>query len=139
LLRENGVDHGEHAPHLLYDSLRDVLGPAILPSPLPAPSKSKSKGQGQGQGHGQSKPSRGSPGLGPGPEDEARLRRVGQEWSIPPEEIAKRCVACVLGWLVGGLVGWYVVHVVLLLVRGYGSRRRVCLARLATHSIQTMW
>lgn len=87
LLRENGVDHGEHAHHLLHDSLRDVpgLGPAILPPPI-----SISAG-------GEKRPSP-SPSPSPCPtpasmaaEDEARLRRLGQEWTIPEDEIAKRC------------------------------------------------
>lgn len=81
LLRENGVDHGEHSPHLLYDSLQEVLGPTIFLPKQPPQAQHARKGSGAGV-------------VAASAEDEARLRRVGQEWSIPPEEIAKRCVSC---------------------------------------------
>ena len=88
------MDHGEHAPHLLYDSLKDVLGPAILPPPPCQPKKD----QGATSTSSTSSTSTSkSPTPGPGLEDAALLRRVGQEWTIPPEEIAKRCAfVCVV-------------------------------------------
>ena len=76
------MDHGDHAPSLLHESLQDVLGPAILP-PLPLPPA------GGGKAGGSPLP---APAATTTAEDEARLRRLGQEWTIPPEEIAKRCV-----------------------------------------------
>lgn len=81
------MDHGDHAPHLLHESLQDVLGPVILP-PLPPCAQPAGKGGGKAS-------------LAPAAtaEDEARLRRLGQEWTIPPEETAKRCVrVCCVGW-----------------------------------------
>lgn len=89
------MDHGDHAPHLLHESLQDVLGPAILP-PLPPRAQPAGKGGGKAS----------SPAPGATADDEARLRRLGQEWTIPPEEMAKRCVlgVCCVGCLMARLM-----------------------------------